>query len=190
MFLEVEDGTELHDHRAAGPVEVGHLQHHLLASRGGDDPLGHALAQAIEDVAKSAGLVTALGTEPSLAQRGLYRVGGGLDAALFVAEDVDVLGEPVDDPVSDQRVTAAQGEPVRGGGAKRDGGYLAVELADRHQAALRGAAAAARRAECLSSHACRTPLGRYRSGQRAISVSPSRWAVRSSRRLASRSTIW
>jgi hypothetical protein len=105
--LEVENGTELHDHRAAGAVEVGHLQHHLLPARGGDDPLGHAFAQAVEDVAESAGLVAALGSEPSLAQRGLDRVRGGLHTALFVAEDIDVLRKPVDDPVSDQGVAAA-----------------------------------------------------------------------------------
>ena len=67
--LEVEDRAELHDHRTAGAVEVGHLQHHLLPARRGDDPLGHAVTQTVEDVAEAAGLVAALGPEPGLAQR-------------------------------------------------------------------------------------------------------------------------
>ena len=131
-ILEVEDGAELHDHRTAGAVEVGHLQHHLLPARRGDDPLGHAVAQTVEDVAQAASLVAALGTEPGYAQRSLHRVGRGIHTTLFVAEDVDVLGEPVDDSVGDQGVAAAQGEPVRGGGAQCDGGHMAVEFADRH----------------------------------------------------------
>ena len=119
-------------------------------------------------------LVPALGPETRLTQGALHHVRGGRDPGFLVAEQVDVLGGAVDDPVGDQGVAAAEGESVRSGGVQRDGGYLAVEFADRHQAALRGAAAAARRTGCLSSHACRTPLGRYRSGQRATSVSPSR----------------
>ena len=115
--LQVEDRAELHDHRAPGALEVGHLKHHLLPAQRGDDPLRHALAQTVEDVAQAASLVAALGPEPGCAQRGLHRVGRGLHTTLFVAEDVDVLGEPVDDPVGDQRVAAAQGEPVRRGGA-------------------------------------------------------------------------
>jgi hypothetical protein len=49
--LEIEDRAELHDHRTAGAVEVGHLQHHLLPAWRGDDPLGHALIQTVKDVA-------------------------------------------------------------------------------------------------------------------------------------------
>jgi len=105
--LEIKDRAELHDHRTAGAVEVGHLQHHLLPARRGDDPLGHALIQTVEDVAQAAGLVAALGPETGFAQRSLHRVGRGFHTALFVAEDVDVLGEPVDDPVGDQGVAAA-----------------------------------------------------------------------------------
>lgn len=75
----------------------------------------------------------------------------------YVAEDIYVLSGPLDDAVSDQRVAAAQSEPMRGGGTQRDSGHLAVEVADRHQIA---AAAAACRSGCASSQACRTPLGR------------------------------
>ena len=130
--LEIEDRAELHNYRTASAVEVGHLQHHLLPAWRGDDPLGHAFAQTVEDAVQTVGLVAALGPEPGYAQRRLYRVGRGLHTTLFVAEDVDVLGEPVDDSVGDQGVAAAQGEPMRGGGAQRDGGHLAMELADRH----------------------------------------------------------
>ena len=49
-------------------------------------------------------------------------------ARLLVGEQVDVGGEPVDDPVRHQGVTAAQSEPVPRGRAQRDRGHLAVEL--------------------------------------------------------------
>jgi hypothetical protein len=56
----------------------------------------------------------------------------GCDATLLVAEDIDVLGSPVDDSMGNQGVAAAQGKPVRRGGTQCDGRHLAMELTDRH----------------------------------------------------------
>ncbi len=61
---------------------------------------------------------------------------------LLVSEQVNVLGRPTDDPVREQCVTAAQGEPKarsRSQGNRRDPG---MQITDRHQP---DPAAAARR---------------------------------------------
>ncbi len=133
QVLEVQDRADVHGHRPAGPVEVRHLQHRLLPARRGDDPLGEALAHPVEDVLEAASLVPALSFETGLAQgifHGRGRIGHG---GFLVAEQVDVVGGAVDDPVRDQGVAARQGEAVPGGGAQGDRGHLALEGVDRHQ---------------------------------------------------------
>ncbi len=58
----------------------------------------------------------------------------------LVAEKVNVVGGPVDDPVRDEGIPASQREPMPGGRAESDRGHLALQLVDRHQAAGTGAA--------------------------------------------------
>jgi len=140
------------------------------------------LAHPFEDIREPGGLVLTFRPEARGLQRGLHRPGGGLDAMLLVGEQVDILGDPVDDPVGDQGVAAAQREPVPRRRAQRDSRHLAVKVADGHQAA---ATATARRTGCASSHARRTPLGTNSFGHKATSAWPSRKAVRSSGRDAS-----
>src|SRR6266567_399030 len=71
--LQVQDGPDLHDHWPPGPVEVGELQQHLLPARGGDRPLGQALAQPLPDVGEPSSLILALDLVAGGAQRGLDR---------------------------------------------------------------------------------------------------------------------
>ena len=59
------------DHRTAGAVEVGHLEHHLVSIWGGDNPLGQSFAHAGEDVGQAGGQVAPLGLETRFAERGL-----------------------------------------------------------------------------------------------------------------------
>ena len=70
----------------------------------------------------------------------------------------------------DQRICATERETMPRRRALRDLGNLPVHLGERHQAA-----AAARNSGCISSHACRTPRGRYSSGHSSISVLRSRY---------------
>jgi hypothetical protein len=65
----------------------------------------------------------------------------GPDTAFLVGEEVDVARGPADNPVGQQRVAAAEGEPVSGRRAERDARHLGVQRRDWHQAE---AAAAAR----------------------------------------------
>jgi len=120
-------------------VEVGHLQHHLLAVSSGDDPFGEALAHAWEDVRQAGALVPSLGLVGRVAQRGIHGAGGGLHAVFLVREQVDILGGSADHPMGKQRVAAAQREPISGRRAERDTGYLAVQPTDRHQAGIAAA---------------------------------------------------
>jgi hypothetical protein len=65
-------------------------------------------------------------------------------AALGAVGDQVYIGcVPVNDPVQDQGVAAAEHESLPGGHVKGDGGYLPLEVADRHYAA-----AARRRTGC------------------------------------------
>ncbi len=120
---------------------------------------------------KSRRLVLPFGGVACPAQRGLDGVCGAGHAMLAVGEQVDVGGGPVDDAVRDEGVTAAEGKAVPGRRAQGDAGDLAVQVADLHQAA---ASRAARSAGWRSSHARRSPLGRYSSGQTAARTSPLR----------------
>jgi len=54
--------------------------------------------------------------------------------AFLVGEQGDIPGGPADNPVGQQRVAAAEGEPVPGRRAQRDAGHLGVQRTGRHQA--------------------------------------------------------
>ena len=138
---KVRHRADVHRHRAAAPVEVGHLQHHLRAAGSGDDPFGQAVAHAVEHVGEAAGQVPAFHRVTGILQRIPDRPGGRLHAVVLVGEQVHVLGGQADDPVRDQRVAAAQREAVLAGRAQRDDGHVTVEVIDRHAGAgrLRGA---------------------------------------------------
>ena len=76
--------------------------------------LRHGLYDAFPD----GGLVDPVGMEARLVQGGLDLAGGGFDAVFVVGEQVDILGGPGDDPVRQQGVPAAEGEPVLSGGVQ------------------------------------------------------------------------
>ncbi len=82
-------------------MSSGLLQHHLFAGGSGDNPLGQPFAHPLENVCETRGLILALGREADGAQPCLDRAGSSLHAPLYVAEDIDVLGGPVDDPAGD-----------------------------------------------------------------------------------------
>jgi hypothetical protein len=167
--LQVQDRSDVHRHRLRRPVEVRQLQHRALAVGRGDRPLGQPVAYALKDVRQFGRRALALGREPRSLQRALHRAGRRRDPVLLVREQVDVLGGPVDEPVRDQGVAAAEREPVPVGGPQRDRRDPPVQVVERHQARTR-----ARRAGWWSSHPRRTPFGRYSSGQTLTRVSPSR----------------
>ncbi len=89
--------------------------------------------------------------------------GRGLDAVFLIGEQVDVLRRARRQAVGQQRVPAAQREPVPGRGRQRDGCDLLVQVADRHQV-LPGE----RSVGCSSSQASRTPAGSRSSGHKLI----------------------
>ncbi len=146
------------------------LQHRPLPVGAGDDPLYESFFESVENLIEAAVAVLPFGLEARGTQRVLHRPGGGLNTFGAVGNEVDVCGVTVHDAVQDQGVSAAEHEPVLGGNLEGDGGYFPLEVADRHYAA----AAARRKAGCCSSQACRTSLGRNRSGQTAISLPPFR----------------
>jgi hypothetical protein len=61
-----------------------------------------------------------LGGEASFCQRRLDGARSRGYAVFVVAEEVDVLGRPLDDAVRDEGVPAAEGKAVACGGAQRD----------------------------------------------------------------------
>lgn len=58
-----------------------------------------------------------------------------LHAVLRIGEQAGVFGDPVNEAVRDEGVAAAERESAAACRAERDDGYLAVEVADWHQAA-------------------------------------------------------
>jgi hypothetical protein len=106
-IFEVKDGPDVHGDRSPRPVEVGHLQHGLLPAGGGNDPFGETFAHPLEDVLEARHPVPALSQETRLDQGAFHRVSGGCHPGLLVAEQVDVIGGAVDDPVRDQGVAAS-----------------------------------------------------------------------------------
>jgi hypothetical protein len=65
-------------------------------------------------------LVAPLRVKARIAQRCLDRPGSRQYTAFLVGEQVDVPGGPADNPVGQQRVAAAEGEPVSGRRSQRD----------------------------------------------------------------------
>ena len=82
--LQVQDRSDVHRHRLRRPVEVRQLQHHALAVRRGDRPLGQPVAHALKDVRQFRRRALALGREPCSLQRALHRAGRRHDAVLLV----------------------------------------------------------------------------------------------------------
>jgi len=59
--LQRKNRADLHHHRRPAAVELGHLQHRLLAAGTGDDPLGQPLAHAREQIGHAGCVVLPFG---------------------------------------------------------------------------------------------------------------------------------
>jgi hypothetical protein len=108
---------------------IRQLQRHLLPGGGGHDPLGQPLAHARgEDVGEPGRLVLPLGSRARTSQRGLHGAAGSLDARLLVGEQAG----PEITPWDQQRVAAAEREPVLPRRGQCERGDLPVQVTDRH----------------------------------------------------------
>jgi hypothetical protein len=121
----VHDRADVHHHRGPAAVEAGQGQpqgpgavgHVVLAQ-----VVVHALEQLVGDL-----------PEDLVAGRGQRRgdlPGRGLDGALGVGEQVDVLGRALHQAVDQPGDTPAEHEPVFLPDGQRDGGDVGVEIVD------------------------------------------------------------
>ena len=89
--------------------------------------------QPVKDFCQVTGfLVPPMHSEPGSAQRILHRLSNIFDPIIQIGDEVHVVCWPFNEAVQHQGVAATQHKPVPGGRPERDGGDLAVKLADRH----------------------------------------------------------
>lgn len=141
---------------------MGDLKDCLLTAGAGDDPLGQPGVESVEGLAQAAVAILPFCPEARGTQRLPDRPGGGFDTGGLVGDKVDIGGVPLDDPVHDQGVAAAEHESMLGRHLQGDRGHFPLEVTERHYAA-----AARARTGWRSSQARRTSRGRNRTAREA-----------------------